>query len=298
MKGTAGRKSNCGSLIGYDKLENNENTLIMADDMNYNLTEYKKINGNTLKIIACIVMVLDHATAGIIIPVVSEGLYPDSISFEEIEFVYDILRMIGRNSFPIFCFLLVEGFIHTSSRLRYALSLLVFGLISEPFYDAILNTKEDPFNPNFIELIKANAPYLNDHCNVFFTLLMGLLAIWAIEKIFSLRLPFEVKFMLSAASSSCFVFLAEKVHSDYHGFGVGLIIVFYVLRMYEPINLVTGYCLISLLGREDAALPCFILLYFYNKKRGRKLGPLKYLFYAFYPIHIYIIYLVRCLMYG
>ena len=68
----------------------------------------KKISGNTLKLIACITMFIDHVTAGIMLPVVREGLYPDSVSFDTLNIIYKILRGIGRNSFPIFCFLLVE----------------------------------------------------------------------------------------------------------------------------------------------------------------------------------------------
>ena len=75
----------------------------------------------------------ENATAGIMLPVVRAGFYPDSIPFDTLNIIYKILRGIGRNSFPIFCFLLVEGFIHTKSRLRYALSLLIFGFISSIF---------------------------------------------------------------------------------------------------------------------------------------------------------------------
>ena len=266
--------------------------------MNNYLSNCKRINGNTLKIIACVVMLIDHITAGIMIPVVRNGLYPDSVSFEQVEFVYEILRAIGRNSFPIFCYLIVEGFLHTSSRLRYALGLLIFGIISEPLYDIVLYSQEDAFNLNIIEVLEANKPYLNEKCNVYFTLLLGLLAIWAIEKIYTLTVLNEIKAAAALITSAGFVFIAEKIHSDYHGFGVGLIIIFYVLRFFEPLNLFAGYVLLCFVHREYAALPTFILLFFYNKKRGRKLGNLKYLFYAFYPAHLLAIYFVRCIIYG
>ena len=266
--------------------------------MNEFLSKYKRINGNTLKIFACVVMLIDHFSAGIIIPVVRDGLYPDSVSFETIESFYNILRAIGRNSFPIFCFLIVEGFLHTSSRIRYALSLFVFGLISEPVFDLVFYAKEDAFNLNIIEVLQANAASLGDKCNVYFTLLLGLLAIWAIEKIYSLPFAFEIRAVLALASSAAFVFIGERIHSDYHGFGVGLIIILYVMRTYEPIGLFAGYCLLSLLNREYAALPSFVLLYFYNNKRGKNLGPLKYLFYAFYPAHLLLIYFIRCVVFG
>ena len=58
----------------------------------------RKINGNTLKLIACIIMLIDHLTAGIMIPVVREGLYQGSLSTEELNLIYKILRGIGRSA--------------------------------------------------------------------------------------------------------------------------------------------------------------------------------------------------------
>ena len=56
--------------------------------MNDRLAVFKRINGNTLKVIACVIMLIDHMTAGIVIPVVRCGLYPDSVPYEKIELVY------------------------------------------------------------------------------------------------------------------------------------------------------------------------------------------------------------------
>ena len=263
----------------------------------------KKINGHTLKVIACVIMLLDHLTAGIMLPVVKAGLYPDSIPFERIKLIYSILRGIGRNSFPIFCFLLVEGFIHTKSRLRYALSLLLFGIISEPFYDVLFYAKKDVFNINFFECFSANLDHIWDKSNVYFTLLIGLLVIWAAEyfienlsKKFSL--PFWVPYILSAIVLGLGILVAELARTDYHGYGVALIFIFYILRYQFPLNIVAGYIELSFLGTEYYALPCFALLYFYNHKRGPGIGNFKYLFYAFYPVHIFLIYILRCLIYG
>ncbi|WP_026520597.1 TraX family protein [Butyrivibrio sp. FCS006] len=263
----------------------------------------KRINSNTLKVIACLVMLLDHLTAGIMLPVVKAGLYPDDIPFEKIKLIYDILRAIGRNAFPIFCFLIVEGFIHTKSRLRYALSLLLFGLISEPFFDVTFFAKKEVFNINFFECLSANLDHIWDRCNVYFTLLIGLLVIWAADFfIDKLRekfpVPLWVSYTLAGLSCGLGILVAERIHSDYHGFGVGLIFIFYLLRYQSPLNLVAGYLELSFLGTEYYALPSFVLLYCYNHKRGRKIGKLKYLFYAFYPVHIFLIYVLRCLMYG
>ena len=263
---------------------------------------FRKIDGNTLKLIACISMLIDHFAAGLIVPVVNNGLYDGNLSFDTINIIYKILRGIGRSAFPIFCFLLAEGFVHTKSRLRYALSLFIFGIISEPIFDSAFYVKKDIFNPNMIEILRANVSTINAHCNVYFTLLIGMLVMWAIDSSFSLvkkmSAPTEFAIILSGLAIFLGIFVAEKLCTDYHGYGVALIVIFYVFREKEPINLIVAYILLCCFGTEYLAFPAFILLFLYNKKRGRKLGNLKYGFYAFYPAHILLVYLLRCKLYG
>ncbi len=262
----------------------------------------KKINGNTLKLIACITMFIDHATAGIMLPVVRAGFYPDSIPFDTLNIIYKILRGIGRNSFPIFCFLLVEGFVHTKNRLRYALSLLIFGFISEPFFDVCFYAEEDLFNINIFSVMEQNRDLLTEKCNVYFTLFIGLLVIWGTEKVMELVRKSSgniiISYALAIVIAGAGIYVAEFLNTDYHGYGVFLIFVFYILRNFSPVNLIGAYLSIISLGTEYLALPSFGILYFYNQKRGRSLGRLKYLFYAFYPAHLAFIILLRCLIYG
>ena len=76
------------------------------------------------------------------------------------------MRQIGRFGFPLFAFLLVEGFQHTRSVKKYALNLAVFALISEV-----------PFNLGFFGGRVINPK----HQNIFFTLLCGLICIALID---------------------------------------------------------------------------------------------------------------------
>ncbi|MCR5403015.1 MAG: conjugal transfer protein TraX [Butyrivibrio sp.] len=261
----------------------------------------KKLNGNCLKLIACLTMLIDHATAGIMIPAARNGLLPDDIPYTTLNLYYRILRGIGRVAFPIFCFLLVEGFIHTKNRLRYALGLLIFGFISEPFYDVTFFAEKEEFNLNIFEVLSANRGILFDHCNVYFTLFIGLIVIWAIEKSFylykELQLPIWLSYVFSCCAIATGIVIAELLHTDYHGFGVALIVVLYVLRYIVPLNLFAGYMSICTLSTEYLAFTGFLLLLLYNGKRGRALGRMKYAFYIFYPLHIYLIYLIRCLVF-
>lgn len=263
----------------------------------------KKINGNTLKVIACISMLIDHMTAGIMLPVVRGGLYDGSLTIDQLNTIYRILRGIGRTAFPIYCFLLVEGFTHTRSKLRYALSLLLFGLISEAPFDLLFFAKNEVFNINIMEALEANSTILNDQCNVYFTLLIGLLVIWVVDEI-STRLHARGELFTPAIWLCYAVFtgigclIAYKLNTDYDIYGVVFIVILYSLRKYEYIRILLSYFFLSQLGSEFYAFPAFILMALYNHKKGRNLGNFKYLFYLFYPVHLLCIYIYRCLMYG
>ena len=80
----------------------------------------KFLSNFDLKILAIITMTIDHIGAIV---------YPN----------IDIFRIIGRVSFPIFAFLLVEGFKHTSNKLKYFLRLILFAIITQPIYDYAFN---------------------------------------------------------------------------------------------------------------------------------------------------------------
>ena len=270
--------------------------------MQDNLQRFKKIDGNTLKVIACITMLIDHIGAAFIYPVVTKGLYPNTMTFDQVKLIYDICRTIGRTAFPIFCFLLTEGFIHTKSRPRYALSLFLFALISEPFYEVAFHAEKETFNINMLEVLRANADTRLEQSNVYFSLLIGLLTIWAVDYFMNMAKEnltwYPRSVSLSVIAVAAGAYLAYRIQCDYKAFGILLIVALYYLKPFEPLNIVAGYIILSMYMREYRALPAFILMLFYSKKRGRSLGYKKYLFYVFYPLHIFLIYLIRCLMYG
>lgn len=266
------------------------------------LEKFKKVNGLTLKLVACITMLIDHIGAGLLYPAIRYGVYDGNLSAVQVRTFYIILRLIGRIAFPIFAFLLVEGFFHTKSRIKYALNLLIFGLISEVPFDLMFYAEDEVFNINIMEALTANRYILMNQCNVYFTLLFGLLTIWGID---SVKAFFEQKnlnrflYLISvvpicAAGS----YVAYYLNTDYDLHGVILITIFYLLKQFNIIGLLAGYAYISTLSIEFASLPGFILMFLYNGKRGPKIGNLKYLFYIYYPVHLLIIYICRCLMYG
>ena len=88
--------------------------------------------------------------------------------FISLEGILILMRLIGRVSFPIFAFLIVNGYFHTSNKSNYLLRLTVFCI-----------------NFRTIFLIFANTGMWLEftHQNVFFTLALGLLTIWGYDNI-------------------------------------------------------------------------------------------------------------------
>ena len=231
---------------------------------------YQLLSGSALKMIALITMIIDHIGAAILEMGVIEGYNTGvlNISYETALYwwnVDSVLRAIGRISFPIYCFLITEGFVHTRNPGKYALRLGMFALLSEiPFDLAFFHSWCDPA-----------------HQNVFFTLLLGLLAIMAIdyyEKRMSSR-------WVGLTAAFCFVMLGDVLHTDYGAFGVFFIVVLYAFRNCGWIRTLIG-CL--LVAWETTAPLAFVPIQMYNGERGRL--RLKYFFYAIYPVHLLILY--------
>ena len=97
------------------------------------------ISADLLKLTAIITMLIDHIGAGILERLLIDGYVTDYALYLKIYQLDSVLRIIGRISFPIFCFLLAEGFLHTRSRRGYAFRLLVFALLSEIPFDLLFS---------------------------------------------------------------------------------------------------------------------------------------------------------------
>ena len=265
------------------------------------MEKFQKINGTTLKIIACLTMLIDHIAAGVMIPWAGNGIIPQHMTLDELNNIYYTMRCVGRWAFPIFCFLLVEGFFYTKSRLRYATSLLIFAFISEVPFDILFHSKYERLNINLSEIISANRELYSEQCNVYFTLFFGLLTIWAIDRCYRLFMEKELPIYLNGLTIALFAgltsFITIKINSDYDFKGILLIVIFYLLRSLPHLNLLAGFVFISGFSIEYMAWPAFLLMVLYNHKRGPKLGYFKYIFYLFYPLHLIILYIYRCTMY-
>ena len=98
---------------------------------NYFQTSYGSFNwhfsASTLRILAILFMIIDHIGAYL--------LYNFQKTSIATLMLYKLLRAIGRLSFPLFVFLLIQGFEHSHNRKSYLLRLIITACISEPFFD-------------------------------------------------------------------------------------------------------------------------------------------------------------------
>lgn len=207
------------------------------------------VNSFQLKCVAIVTMLIDHVGA---------------IFFPE----YLVFRYIGRIAFPIFCFLLVEGFFHTRDIRKYLFRLGIFALISEIPYDLA-------FRGTVLEFEKQN---------VFFTLFIGVAMMYALEKCSE----WPVKIVEVLLSMSFAVFLC----TDYSFKGILLISIYYFFRKYKWLKIGLGAVWNLLWGEiQRYGILASIPLAAYNGERGY---PLKYFFYVFYPLHLFVLYLISC----
>lgn len=320
-------------------------------------TKKPGLTGTGLKIIACIAMFIDHFAASVLETILNSEVGTTHGHFASLYNLYDLMRIIGRIAFPIFCFLIAEGFMHTHNKWKYLRNLCIFSFISEI-----------PFN-----LAVAGSRLLNPHSqNVFFTLTLGVAALCLIEEVGKhyfektiLRvLPFIGGFIggcffaflysrsflaeviaiyahdahlpqTFVSNSAVFVacifaiiyilrqsrydwnlrihgsidlfiagvacLLADCLSTDYGAFGVFVILLVYMLKRRKVKNttavLIVCLVLTILTPFEFFSLFSLIPVFFYNGERGGSGQPFaKYCFYAFYPVHLLIFYLISLIV--
>ena len=244
----------------------------------------KGITGSTLKIIAMITMLIDHIGATVVMQLVTKNPANfdafGNVRMTGMVLLYYILRGIGRLSFPIFIFLLLEGFAYTHNRFLYIGRLLLFAIISEIPYDLAFNiTSMWIRKGHFLEFTNQN---------VFFTLAIGLIVLTGLEGLRSLHMDTILKTILIVGVVAFGAALAYALHADYGAYGVLAICAAYgfrnqkkELRMAAPCVILCVIDMSELCALVDAGI-----IYFYNGKRGLKL---KWAFYIFYPLHLLIL---------
>lgn len=209
------------------------------------------LSGSVLKIIAVVSMVIDHCAYYLM---------------DGNTMAYEVMRCFGRIAFPVFAFLVAEGFAHTRNKMRYFLSLMLFAAVSEvPWY--LLNGADGTHN-------------------VMFTLALGVAALAAFERLREHRILCCLFILLTA-------WLATWLGTD-EWRGMLMIVVFYLLSMSKntPVilrrmmQLLFAFPLMMRYGITGALLACAVI-FLYDGTRGFIHGNVaKYGFYVFYPAHL------------
>lgn len=214
-----------------------------------------------LKLIGILTMTVDHV--GVI-------FYPD----------VHIFRIIGRLAFPIFAFLISEGYRKTSDITDYMGRILVFAFFSQ---------------------LAFNIAFSSSSLNILFTFALALYAIYIYEKkgnlayVFIIALAAELLHTDYGAYGVFLVFIFHKFHEDFKEMAkyIALITFFYALN-----NIIVAYFTVDMFnfdlllsyGIQVFALPSLVFIYYYNQERGLSA---KYLFYIFYPGHMLFLYYLK-----
>lgn len=225
-----------------------------------------RLSGSDLKILACVSMLIDHAA------LIFSLSGPAALICRD---------MIGRLAFPIFAFLLVEGFLHTKNFRKYLTGMLLLAILSELPYDFALSGAT-----HFPELHRQNT---------LFTLSLGLIMLWTLKK---------AEESLTERSSAHSIFhyyqlliilpfaaLAYVLRLDYSFMGPLCIGIMYLFR-FQPLNeafwgsIMLNLNMLSMPGAFFSVLP----ISRYDGTRGKQN---KYFFYLFYPLHLLLLALLQ-----
>lgn len=248
------------------------------------------LSSAVLKNIAVVTMLIDHIGAVIVIRLlIQKGLYGAVADQEayiawlgqnrEMYGTYMAMRIIGRLAFPIYCFLLVEGFQRTHNVKRYLGRMLLFALISEVPFD----------------LAFSGRLWNMQYQNVFFTLFIGLMVTAGLRLVDQRLSGPETWRKLAGVGLYAVIIAAGSVlalvlKTDYSFKGILAITVLYLFRSRRKAQIWAGVIAFLLMdGLEMIAALSFLLIWFYNGARGRQN---KYFFYFFYPVHLLLLWLI------
>lgn len=207
------------------------------------------------------------------------------------------LTSIGRIAFPIFAFMIAEGYFHTRDFNKYLKRMFIFALISEIPFNLMMGGS----------LI---GPY---HQNVMWTFVIALIGMKLMDKI-RVRYNMPLRIIGCAGVVLISFVLGFAGFVDYYGTGVITVYIFYffndrkkwwtylgqfVCMYYLNVELLGGYCFfINIFGmsievvEQGLALLSLVPIWLYQGKQGYHSKPFKYFCYAFYPAHMLVLVLI------
>ncbi len=229
-----------------------------------------KINGTQLKLIAIITMLIDHIGAAVI--------EKNMDLYVRYYVQYDMMRAIGRMAFPIFCYLSVQGFIHTKNIKKYIARLFVFALLAEV-----------PFDLAFFDSF-----FYIEYNNVIWSILLGIILLEVIRR-------YEQNHVIVLLSVIVASALGIFLKTDYLYITPLLMGLLYLFRFDKKKQVIAGMMVMLFMYYRSgfiwiaSAMFSFVLIWFYDKTKSRVW---KYFFYIFYPAHLLILYFIRKVVFG
>lgn len=209
------------------------------------------------------------------------------------------LTCVGRLAFPIFAFLIAEGYRHTGSWRKYALRLLIGAILSEI-----------PFN------LMCSGSWFNPvHQNVLWTFLLGLCLVRINDRSKDKSRSRRILVGLLTALIGYVAGFVTMV--DYYGVGVVTVLVFYFFRERNWKSLLAQILLLvyfnaHVLGGQGyelwiwgqtvflpiqgLALFGLIPIWLYRGRKGLQSRVFQYFCYGFYPLHMLILWAIQALM--
>lgn len=232
------------------------------------IERWRCVSGSWLKIIALVSMLVDH-WALVMLGDCKEAFVPlFTVGNTGVSWYFIMRGMVGRLAFPLFAFLVVEGYVHTRDVRKYALSLLAFAVVTIV-----------PWN-----LLHHRALLWLGNQNVLFTLCLGVVCMYAIEHLRRERAMLVIITILVAE-----FFL----RTDYGVVGIATIVLMYLLRANRLHQCLVLLCSFATRKFTFCAVFASIPIMLYNGKRGFIRGTLaKYLIYIFYPLHMLVLWLI------
>ncbi|MDU4379017.1 MAG: TraX family protein [Anaerococcus vaginalis] len=224
-----------------------------------------QLNGAQMKYIAFISMFIDHFNKAIITPKLNYQQPLVTISM-----IFDIL---GRIAFPIFAFMIVEGFYKTKSRFKYLRNLLIFAVISEIPYD----------------MFQSKVFINNRSQNIMWALALGLLTLMVVDKLKEKIKNKYIWIFLSILIVAISAISATLLSFDYDYYSIIIIFILYLFYDKRLVGSLLAYLVII---KEFYSILGFATINFYNGEKGKQN---KWFNYLFYPVHLLILGICRFL---
>ena len=239
----------------------------------------KGLTSNTLKIIAIITMLIDH---------IGYYLYPNLNSE-----TYVLFRTIGRIAMPLFTFLIVQGFLHTKNLIKYIYRIFLLGLITQ-ICISILSYINISYFPNY-------EATLYNYLNILFSYGLSLIIL---DVLYNTKIKKYIKIIISALILILYFILPFDYGIRIPFIMIGLCFIEKLcpkntfLDKTKYLSLILVIFVLSLILVENSVvnkysmLLSLIFIAFYNGEKGNNNKFVKYSFYAFFPIHHTILYLI------